>query len=286
MRILITGSEGFIGRQTLAKLDKIGEVLPCSRKTCDLLDAAAVSKMIRQLAPTHCLHLAWYTQEDYAHSKINLQWLAAGMHLIREFYAMGGKRFIGVGTCFEYAPTSTPCSEEKTKTLPETLYGKCKLALGSFLKSFAPDEKASWAWCRPFFIMGPGESQRRLIPSACCSLLKRENFYTAAYYRMLDYMDVRDVVDALISVLTSDYQGRVNVAVGEERSVGDILAVLAELVRNGSRAFPHANCDNRLPIIGDTTVLRQVIKFKPQYSLRDTLYACLDDSRRNINEPC
>ena len=282
MRILITGNNGFIGQHVVPLLKETGDVFTSTSQMCDLLDAKSVSAMLRKVSPTHCVHLAWYTQGDYADSKKNIDWLVAGQHLVREFYSNGGERFVGIGTCFEYALSGHGCLDETSATLPHTLYGKCKLALGAYLKAYATKRNASWAWCRPFFITGPGESLRRLIPAACNALIHNEDFYSKSYHRVLDYMDVRDVAGAISQVLRSDFQGRVNIASGKGQVIGDLLAMLAALVNNGHGITTGDQPCSEVNIIANVAILKNIIKFNPQYSLQETLVACLEDIRSRI----
>lgn len=284
MRILVTGANGFIGQHIVPLMKGMGEVFSCASKTCNLLDAKSVTEMMREIAPTHCVHLAWYTKGDYAESKDNINWLEAGQHLIREFYSNGGERFVGVGTCFEYALAEHGRLDENSAILPHTLYGKCKLALGSYLKTLATRLHVSWAWCRPFFITGPGESSRRLVPAACIALLHNEAFYSKSYYRILDYMDVRDVARAISQVLRSNYQGCVNIASGNGQTVGELLTILSRLASRKNCIKHEGIPSGEMNIIANVAVLKNIIKFYPQYSLQETLVACLEDVRRRTHE--
>lgn len=277
MRILITGAGGFIGKHVASMLKNRGEVFLCGRDTCNMLDTAALSTLVNQLRPTHCLHLAWDTRGDYAESTENLAWLHAGMHFIRAFYAMGGQRFVGVGTCFEYTPGGTPLREADSPTAPLTRYGESKLLLGKFLASHANSTGRSWAWCRPFYLTGPWEAAHRLVPSACRALLQGKDFFTAAYDRELDYLDVRDAAGALATVLESDYCGTVNIGSGRGTRICDLLNLLAGMINTGATIRKKKDSTEKHPIIADISILQHEINFAPRFLMQETLTACIND---------
>ena len=53
----------------------------------------------------------------------------ASMELVSAFAEQGGKRLAVSGTGYEYDCTRGHCSEYSTPTVPQTVYGSCKLAL-------------------------------------------------------------------------------------------------------------------------------------------------------------
>lgn len=232
-RILVTGGSGFIGRHVCAALADMG-LASIVHARCDLTDSASISRLCERERPTHILHLAWLTRGDYAQNSDNVRWLDAGICCINEFYRNGGLRFVGVGTCLEYSDVQEKRDERTTPTLPDTLYGKCKLALCRYLAAIADAQGKSWAWCRPFYVTGPGEEHERLLPAAIRTLLGGDDFRTNACGRVIDYMDVRDVAAALVHVLLSDFCGIVNIASGEGQRVTDLLGFVASTIGRGN----------------------------------------------------
>lgn len=227
--VCVTGAQGFIGKHLCCSLEEHGaEVLRLGVTgtpdiTCDLHDYSAVSAILRRYKPTHMVHLAWCAGRGYAENIENVRWMQSSIYLINTFYECGGQRFAGIGSCFEYASAENTCCESSTATLPATLYGKTKLALGAYLQACATGLKRSWVWCRPFYITGPGESAHRLVPAACAALSCGETFTTTAPNHVLDYMDVRDVAAGLAKILWADYCGIVNVGSGKGIAVIDLL---------------------------------------------------------------
>lgn len=283
-RILITGGRGFIAAHMPAFLGDGADILVCGREECDLLNSAAVPAMLDAFRPTHCLHCAWITRGDYARDPANAAWLQAGIDLIREFYARGGRRFVGLGTCIEYAPVSGPRSELRTPTAPDTLYGRCKLALGHALAACAEAAGGSWAWCRPFHITGPGEAPHRLVPAACAAFLRGEPFRVASPESVLDYMDVRDVAGALARILLSDWCGHVNIASGSGVRLGDMIARLAGIAGADDCVRAEESVGRPAVVVGDASILRDVIGFVPRHPLENTLKNCLEDARSRLHE--
>jgi len=104
-RILITGADGFIGRQAIKPLADMGfdvhavnfyrtEGLPegATWHLCNLMDPNAVKGIIVDLKPTHLLHFAWYAEHGkYWASEKNFDWVETSIRLLRTFAEMGEK---------------------------------------------------------------------------------------------------------------------------------------------------------------------------------------------------
>src|SRR5271154_1191044 len=114
-RVLVTGASGFTGSHTPSILQNRGyevhatwlknrrEIDGVEWHRADLRDPAAIGNLIREVRPTHLLHLAWHAvPRDYRESLENLKWCQAGMTLLAEFVKHGGARAVFAGSCFEY----------------------------------------------------------------------------------------------------------------------------------------------------------------------------------------
>lgn len=241
LRILLTGGTGFVGRAVLERL--LGEgheiVATAHRRAAplehprliwerlDLLDPRPeeIARMVRSHGLTHCLHAAWYTEHaDYLVAEVNRDWLAAGRRLADAFFDAGGRRFVGLGTCVEYAPSGGRCNEDDTPLDPQTLYGQCKLELFRHLQA-SPD----FAWTRLFFIYGPGDRPGRLVPHILDRLSRGEQALASFGGLRRDYLHVDDAAAQLSAVLTGDVQGAVNTGSGSAVPIADIFTTCAEL---------------------------------------------------------
>ena len=296
MRLLITGGNGFLGRHVCAALrDLCVQPFICGQKntnlqsgcareryiSCDLLDFSSVDRVLDSVRPTHILHLAWIMSppQEYWKSQANIAWAAASSHLAKTFADLGGERFVGIGTCVEYANTATARSEFLTPTLPDTLYGKAKLAASNSIMAMSQAFGFSAAWCRPFYLLGPGEAQERLIPSACRALEKNEFFQPMSGKRILDYMDVRDTAAAITRILFDEsLTGVFNIASGCGRSVESLLFELADVAGRETALIGSSPADSASlelpPVVGDVSRLYKEVGFQPQFSMRQSLVDC------------
>jgi nucleoside-diphosphate-sugar epimerase len=176
-RVLVTGAAGFIGKHVVSSLvECVHEVHACHvadlspgdrpdvvRHRADLLDQASRERLVSDVHADIMLHLAWYSAHGlFWSSPENLRWASASIDLARAFYAHGGRRFVGVGTCVEYAwGLEEPMDEASTRLEPTTLYGASNDAVRRVLDAYARTSGLSWAWARVFFLYGPVRSKRR-----------------------------------------------------------------------------------------------------------------------------
>ncbi len=100
MRVAVTGGGGFIGREAVAALQARGAevhllgrapaTLGVTPHVIDLL-AEDPAPLLRAIAPTHLLHLAWYAEPGkFWQAPENLDWVAASLRLVQGFAAAGG----------------------------------------------------------------------------------------------------------------------------------------------------------------------------------------------------
>ncbi len=285
-RVLVTGASGFVGRYIIPALLRrgyevhgIGRTRPDSMPPdtqfhiADLLDAPTSAEVVKRVEATDLLHLAWYvTPGLFWRAPENLDWVAASLSLYRVFASAGGRRLVGVGTCAEYDWSQALLDEAGTPCHPATLYGVAKHALHQVLAAAAAQDGLSLAWGRLFFLYGPHEAPSRLVPDVALSLLRGDPALCGDGNVQRDFMHVEDAAGALAAVLDSDHTGPVNIASGECRPMGDVIASVAaelgrpDLVRFGARP---TQTGEPAQLAAATSVLHDRVGFRPAWGMSD-----------------
>ncbi len=137
----------------------------------------------------------------------------------------------------------------------------------------------SLVWARLFMIFGPHEDPRRLVPTICRSLLAGQEAALTSGCQIRDFLDTRDVGEALAALVEGRVEGSVNVASGDARSVASLalelgaLAGRPELIRLG--ALPERAGEPPF-LVADVRRLRDEAGFRPRVAFSARLAQCLD----------
>ena len=218
-KILVTGANGFIGSHVLQKLNeqefKIFTISSTKESSSNnyngnFLDEFFLDNILNVIKPEVIIHLAWYTEpEKFYNHPINDEWKKRTIYFIKQFFLLGGKRFIFSSTCNEYGieEIQAPISENN-ECFPRTKYGSAKNEVTNFLLQNYYNQSII---LRNFFVCGPGENPKKLLSSTILNLLKNKSVFLRRPYDKLDFVDVRDVANVIKIVIENNCFGVFNV---------------------------------------------------------------------------
>ena len=235
MRLLVTGSSGFIGRHLVTEAREHGhEVIALDRAT--LADPRRITAAVLTARPDACMHLAWRTDPtDYLASPENVTHLEMGLSLARALQGTNCHRLLVTGTCVEY-DISLGYLSERSLLAPDSLYAICKRALFDILTSALRGGPVSLTWPRLFFLYGPGERRGRLVSDVTRQLLDNGVARVGSGEHVRDYIHVVDAARALLHLVEAGLDGPVNIATGKPVTVREIVKlVCASVERHGGR---------------------------------------------------
>ena len=247
MRVLVTGAAGFVGSRVArvllregcevhgwmrsdprGRLDDIGSELRLA--TFDLRDTDEIGSRTSEIRPDLCIHCAWYAVPgEYLHSPENHAHVEIGLALARALADAGCAHLVGVGTCFEY-DTAVGILDEDSPTRPSTVYAQSKLALKDALDAYCSEVGLGFAWARLFYLFGPFEHERRLVPSVVLALLEDRPARTTAGEQVRDFLHSDDVAEALWAIARHRVAGPVNVGSGRGVAVRDLVLEIGALL--------------------------------------------------------
>ncbi|HYA71718.1 MAG TPA: NAD(P)-dependent oxidoreductase [Roseiarcus sp.] len=294
-KVLVTGGTGFVGRPAVEALLRAGdEVHVATRKggaaqgldsraivhRADLLQEDAARALIAAVRPQAVLHLAWcVTPGQFWTDPANLDWVGASLRLAGAAAEGDVRRFVAVGTCYEYDwPADDPCVEGVTPIRAHMLYDAAKAALASILRAYFAPTDVRFAWARLFYLYGPGEDARRFVPSVARALARGEPARCTRGAAVRDFLDVRDAGAALAKLVAADYSGDVNIGSGAPTRISELAERLAEAA--GRRdllelgALPD-RADEPPFVVAGTRILREEVGFEPHFDLDAGLGAAL-----------
>lgn len=245
-RILITGATGFVGMQIVKYLSKknidlyliIRDTHPLSFesnpsiksiiKSDDLFSETSHWWKSSCEGMDAVMHLAWYAEPGkYLQSSLNRKCQDGTIEMAKGVIEAGVKKFIGIGTCFEYKFKDTPLGIDSPLE-PKTPYATAKVETFRYLEKYFKDTETDFLWCRLFYLYGEGEDERRLVPFLINNLSKGKSVELSSGDKIKDYLDVAKAGEIISNLALSGHTGPYNVCSGKGISIKSLAESIAD----------------------------------------------------------
>ncbi len=246
-RILLTGATGFVGRQVLRALSEAGAnvrvVIRDNTPDDRLKSLAPVDSVVRSADLFResvdwyaeamkdidtVVHVAWYAEPGkYLQSPENIVCLEGSLRMAQAAAQAGVKRFVGVGTCFEYDLSGGMLATD-TPLRPISPYAGAKAAAFLTLSQWLPPQGVSFAWCRLFYLFGEGEDGRRLVPYLRDQLAAGKPVELTSGNQIRDFLDVKIAGKQIADIALGDHTGATNICSGVPVTVRQIAERIAD----------------------------------------------------------
>jgi GDP-4-dehydro-6-deoxy-D-mannose reductase len=293
-RVLITGASGFSGGHLATEWSAVGaEVVGISRRgtcvageaqECDLLDPAAIARIVESFKPTVVHHLAALSstgrswQEPVKCISDNQATTWNLLEAVRSFAPEATVVTAGSGEGYG-SPLTLPVTEDHPLA-PGTPYAVAKTVADLIAGLFAHAHGLRVIRARAFNHPGPGQGRSFLLGSICSQAAAQDGSAaltirtgTASIAR--DYCDVRDAARAYRLLAQKAEPGIYNICSGSSSTTAELVDLLAaelapadvvhevdpELVR------PH---ETEL-IVGERTKLTNATGWVPEIPLSQTV---------------
>lgn len=219
MKVLVTGSTGFIGNYVINELIKYDlEVITTdinidkARKqnwfekvkflSCDLNSKIDFFDYFDQ--PDAVVHLAWEGLPNYKelfHMERNLP---NNIFFLSNLIKSGLKKLTITGTCFEYGLVNG-CLSEDTITNPQNPYSIAKDTLRKYIESLESYYKFDFKWVRLFYLYGKGQSEKSILSQIAIAVANKEKeFNMSSGEQLRDYLPVEKVAEIIVKIMLQD----------------------------------------------------------------------------------
>ena len=253
-RILVTGGNGFVGREIVRHLYDVHHVMVvdnlrsgplrfrADEKTkyqfseTDIADAGAIRAVMSEFAPDTIIHLAaiHYIPECEQDPALAVRTNIDGtISLLMN--APRGAQFVFASSGAIYEPDDKPQKETDAAVGPSDVYGFTKLHGEHFVTYFAAQRMLAGVVVRLFNVVGPGETNPHLLPEVVAQLKAgRRVLGLGNMWPKRDYIHVRDAARGFISVALKGgiEPGRtitVNLGTSQTYSVAEIMEKLKRI---------------------------------------------------------
>lgn len=298
MRVLITGGNGYVGRELTRKLVRQHEVAVLDNLRYgklrfeaaemarfqfyqhDIRDMDAVQRVMTEFQPERIIHLAAIhfipECERLAGEAVAIN-TQGTVNLLRA--APAGARFVFASTAAVYAAEDTPHREATSTLGPLDIYGLTKLHAEQYLQYLCRERGLDGRIVRLFNVVGPGETNPHVLPAIFAQVLKgARTLRLGNCHPRRDYIHVRDVADGFATVaLTGDARQDtdiVNLGTGQAHSVYDVVEELSRVVGEPLHIELDAarmRASDRPFLAAATDRIRESYGWSPRLTLGDAL---------------
>jgi UDP-glucose 4-epimerase len=308
MKVIVTGGAGFIGSNLvdalLARGDEVTALdnLSTGKREnleqaiangatlaeVDVREADAVSDLVGRVKPEVIFHLAAQidvrksVSDPATDARINVE---GTINVLRAAHEHGVRRLVNTSTGGAiYGEGRQIPAPEDHPSAPEAPYGLSKWCAEQYCEIFTRLHGLSTVSLRYGNVYGPRQDplgEAGVIAIFCGKLLDGG---TATIFgsgeQTRDYVFVDDVVESNLRAAESDVSGPINIGLGQEKSVLDIVTVLNDHAENGFQPEHAAERPGEVQRIAlDPSRAREALGWQAQVELDEGLKRTLDSLR-------
>ncbi|WP_028247407.1 NAD-dependent 4,6-dehydratase LegB [Pseudobutyrivibrio ruminis] len=316
-KVLVTGSDGFIGSHLVEELVKKGyEVkafvyynsfnnwgwLDTLDKSImdhvevfagDVRDPNGVREAMKgcdavfHLAALIAIPFSYHSPDAYVDTNIK-----GTLNILQAARDLGTKRVLVTSTSEVYGTAQYVPIDEKHPYQGQSPYSATKIGADRLAESFYRSFDLPVTIVRPFNTFGPRQSARAVIPTIITQLLAgKEEIKLGSLTPTRDFNYVKDTANGFIAMYESDKTigQEINIATQKEISIGQLAEELirqinpnARIICDEDRLRPEKSEVNRL--LGSNEKILQLTDWKPQYTFEQGLAETIDFLRHNLDK--
>ena len=316
-KVLVTGSDGFIGSHLVEELVKKGyEVkafvyynsfnnwgwLDTLDKSImdhvevfagDVRDPNGVREAMKgcdavfHLAALIAIPFSYHSPDAYVDTNIK-----GTLNILQAARDLGTKRVLVTSTSEVYGTAQYVPIDEKHPYQGQSPYSATKIGADRLAESFYRSFDLPVTIVRPFNTFGPRQSARAVIPTIITQLLAgKEEIKLGSLTPTRDFNYVKDTAHGFIAMYESDKTigQEINIATQKEISIGQLAEELirqinpnAKIVCDEDRLRPEKSEVNRL--LGANAKILELTDWKPQYTFEQGLAETIEFLRHNLDK--
>lgn len=317
MKVLVTGSDGFIGSHLTEELVKKGyqvkafvyynsfnswgwlDTLPKDIMENvevfqgDIRDPNGVEQATKDvdavfhLAALIAIPFSYHSPDTYVDTNIK-----GTLNVLQASRKLEAKRVLVTSTSEVYGTAQYVPIDEKHPFQGQSPYSATKIGADRLAESFYRSFQLPVTIVRPFNTYGPRQSARAVIPTIITQLLAgRTEIKLGSLTPTRDFNYVKDTVNGFVSIFESDKTigEEINIATQKEISIRRLAEELirqinpnAQIVCDEERLRPEKSEVNRL--IGCNEKIMRLTGWKPRYSLEEGLKDTISFCEKNLDK--
>ncbi len=316
-KILVTGSDGFIGSHLTEELVRAGyqvkafvyynsfntwgwlDTLPSDvmknveifqgdvRDPNGVKEAMKETAAVFHLAALIAIPFSYHSPDTYVDTNIK-----GTLNILQAAREQDLERVLVTSTSEVYGTAQYVPMDEKHPFQGQSPYSATKIGADRLAESFYRSFQLPVSIVRPFNTFGPRQSARAVIPTIITQLLAgKEKIHLGSLTPTRDFNYVKDTVNGFIKIYESERTigEEINIATQHEISIGELAEELirqinpnAKIVCDKERLRPEKSEVNRL--LGSNKKIKELTDWKPVYSFEEGLSETISFFKDNMDK--